>query len=61
VTSVVVQLFACEHGGVAQEYLSSTVLPVLFSQLWGLEHSSSLWLAYKMARRASMMVSVVVV
>ncbi len=56
VTAVFVQLFASEFSQEAREEHMSLVLPKLLSLLWGLEHPSRLWLAYKVARKASIMV-----
>ena len=56
-TAVLQDLHAGEWGSPQRRSFRSTILPVLLKQLWSLRHPSSLWLAYRLARRASVKAS----
>ena len=56
-TAVLQELHAGEWGSPQRQSFQSTVLPVLLRLLWSLQHPSSLWLAYRLARRASVKAS----
>ena len=56
VSAVLMQIHSGEAAAPQADHFYSSVVPTLLSYVWSMKHPSKLWVAYKMARRASMMV-----
>ena len=51
------QLHQGDSGSPERQFFHQNIRPSLLNRVWELKHSSRLWVAYKVARKASMMVS----
>lgn len=55
-TAVLQELHTGDWGSLQRSSFQSSILPPLLTQLWSLRHTSSLWLAYRLARSAAIKV-----
>ena len=57
--AVVMQLHQGDTSSPERRDFQHKVCPLLLTRVWELDHTSKFWVAYKVARKASMMVSLV--
>ncbi len=59
VSAVVMQLHQGDSSSAERQFFHQNVRPSLLNRIWELKHPSRFWVAYKVARKASMMVRIV--
>ena len=58
IATILMRLHSGVYSDPQREYFQTETLPSFLTHLWSLQHPSKLWVAYKIARKASMMVRI---